>query len=422
MDKISLPSFRRALHGLLLPVFIVVASMAVQAQQVLVAEGAVYFWRPGSAGWRPIEANSTLAAGDAVYAGNGATTEILIGPNDFLRLTSNTQVSLLAQDAGLMQFRVTSGLASFDMRSPLAGRIIEIDTPNAAFVLGGSGYYRVDAQPDRTRFVTRRGGRATLSLADGRGRSISANEEIVVEGSAGTVLPSRIVIETDTWDRWNDARSDYYATNGLGVVWVEIGRREPFGRPPRPAPRWEHHVTPPPPGGWARPMQPAAPMPIQPAAQPIRPPQADHREPQRDFRDHRELRDRDRDHRDFRDHRDEDRGRPGPRPEPATPPISSTIRPPPSAPVAIPAPVIPPPRPAPVVGPPSPAPASSTFTPPSRAPMPHVMPAPAPGPVINPAPGPAPRPFLEPPSGHMPGGDRPHHPSPDGRQFRRERD
>ncbi len=419
MAKIILLSSRRALLGLLLPMLTVVASMTVEAQQVLVAEGAVYFWRPGSAGWRPIETNATLAAGDAVYAGNGATTEILIGPNDFLRLTSNTQVSLLAQDAGLLQFRVTSGLASFDLRSPLSGRIIEIDTPNAAFVVGGSGYYRVDVQPDRTRFVTRRGGRATLSLADGRGRSISANEEIVVEGSIGTVLPSRVVIETDTWDRWNDARSDYYATNGIGIVWVEIGRREPFGRPLRPAPRWEHHVTPPPPGGWARPNHPPAPVPIQPPAQPIRPPEADHRERQRDFRDHRDH-DRDRDHRDFRDHRGEDRGRPGPRPEPATPPVSSTIRPPAPGPAPGAAPAMPLPRPAPVVAP-GPVPASPAPAPPARAPMPHVMPGPLPGPVLNPAPGPAPRPFLEPPSGHMPGGDRPRHPPPDGRQFPRER-
>lgn len=401
MNDSSLLSFRCALVALLFPVLSVVASPPVEAQQVLVAEGGVYFWRPGRADWRPIEPSAQLSAGDAVYAGNGATAEILIGPNDFLRLTSNTQISLMAQDVGLLQIRVASGVASFDLRSPSTARIVEIDTPNAVFVVGGSGYYRVDVQPNRTRFVTRRGGRATLSLADGRTRGIAANEEVVIEGGAGAVLQNRIVIETDTWDRWNDARSDYYATNGIGVVWIDLGRREHFGRPVGPAPRWEHHDMPPP-GGWARPpVRPPTPMPIQPPAQPIRPPEIDHRPP----------------HRDFHDRRDDDHGRHGSRSDPsvpATPAVGSTIRPPSPTPAPVAVPVIPTPRPVPAV--PTPAPAPAPIAAP-RLPGPSAV-VPLPGPVPGPAPAPGPAPRAEPPIPRSPGGDRPHpHRPPEGLPF-----
>ncbi len=395
--------FRRVLVALLVSFLSVAASRSVEAQQVLVAEGAVYSWRQGHADWRPIEPSALLTAGDAVYAGNGATAEILIGPNDFLRLTSNTQISLMAQEVGLLQFRVTSGVASFDLRSPSTARIVEIDTPNAAFVVGGSGYYRVDVQPNRTRFLTRRGGRATLSLADGRSRGIAANEEVVVEGGDGAVLQNRIVIETDTWDRWNDARSDYYATNGTGVVWIDIGRREHFGRPVGPAPRWQHHEAPRPPGGgWVTPAHPPTPtVPIQPV-QPIRPPDADHRPP----------------HRDFRDRHDDDRGRPGHRPEPSAPPapsVSSTIRPPSPNPAPAVAPVIPMPRPVPALPIPAPAPAPATTGP--RMPVPSTI-VPVPGPAPGPAPAPVPIPRAEPPFPRSPGGDRPHpHRPPEGQPF-----
>jgi hypothetical protein len=319
------------------------------AQQLLVAEGSVYTWQPGAADWWPAELNTLLDPGDALYAGEGATAELLIGPNDFARLASKTQLSLVANDAGLMQLRVSAGVASFDLRSPLAGRIVEVDTPNAAFALGGSGYYRVDVQGSRTRFLTRRGGRATLTLADGRSRIVTANEEIVVEGSGLPVLQNRLVV-TDTWDRWNDARSDYYMTNGIGIVWIDGGRRE---HRPRPAPHWDDHERrdfPSPPVDRVRPIPPPRQTWPQPTPPVVRPPEPDRGTPHRDLHG---------------DDQRNDHGRERPRPEPSAPPAATQ-------PMPAPAPVGVAPRQAPVTSNPAPSP-------PARAVPPSAQPAPQSG-------------------------------------------
>ena len=404
------------LAGLFLGYGLLTATPAL-SQQILVAEGSVYFWRPGSPDWQPAVLNTQLNPGDAIYGGDGATTEVLIGPNDFVRLSSRTQLRLLALDSGLMQFYVASGIASFDLRSMPFGQIVAVDTPNASFVLGGLGYYRVDVQPNQTRFTTRRGGTATLSLASGGSRSIVGNQEILVVGANQPALQYRVLPSADTWDRWNDARSDYYTSAGVGVVWIDIGRREHRGPPP--SQRWEHRDTPVPPGGWVRqdyrpasvPIVVPAPVQIQPA-HPMRPPEFDRERGNHDHaREDRVRPDNDRS-RPF-----EDRGRPGDdrgrfgdergqhRPHSEQPAASVNVIVRPSE------PAVAAPRPAPsmstvVANPPplAPAPVAAPVPTPMRNSAP--VPLPVPGPVRGSAPAPMPAPAAGPAPGRAQNPDR----------------
>jgi hypothetical protein len=408
LRALRLPRLAAAmLAGLFLGCGVFAAAPAL-AQQILVAEGPVYFWRPGSPDWQPAVLNTQLNPGDAIYGGDGATTEVLIGPNDFARLSSHTQLRLLALDSGLMQFYVASGIASFDLRSMPFGQIVAIDTPNASFVLGGSGYYRVDVQPNQTRFTTRRGGTATLSLASGGSRSIVANQEILVVGANQPALQYRVLPSADTWDRWNDARTDYYTSAGVGVVWIDIGRREHRGPPP--PHRWEHRDTPVPPGGWVRqdhrpasvPIVVPAPVQIQPT-QPIRPPEFDRERGNRDHaREDRGRPDNDRS-RPF-----EDRGRPGDdrgrfgddrgqhRSHSEQPAASVNV-------------IVRPTEPAAAAPRPVPSTPTVIANPPPRAPTPVAAPAPVPGPVRNSAPAPMPAPAAAPAPGRAQNPDRDEH-------------
>jgi hypothetical protein len=59
-----------------------------------------------------------------------------------------------------------------------------VDTPNAAFTIEHAGYYRVDVSGERTSFITRRGGRATVTSAGGEAAAITPSEEVVVQGTA----------------------------------------------------------------------------------------------------------------------------------------------------------------------------------------------------------------------------------------------
>lgn len=174
-----------------------------------VAEGQVSFWRAGAEGWVPARLNTALAVGDMIYSGDGGTVEVQIGSRDFVRLTTDTRLTVVAQEAGLLRMRVESGTASLDLRSGET-RLVEIDTAAANIAVAGAGYYRVDLRGDAAHLTVRRGGRATLTLGDGRSQSVGSDEQIVARAGSGA-LERRPAPETDSWDRWNYARSDYYA-------------------------------------------------------------------------------------------------------------------------------------------------------------------------------------------------------------------
>lgn len=182
----------------------------VPPPRLSVAEGDVQFWRPAADGWEPAQINAALAEGDSINAGGDATVELQVGPRDYVRLMANTQLTLETHDAGMIHFRLGVGVASLDLRGGRSGQLVRIDTDDANIVVGGRGYYRISTREGETRLVVRNQGRATLTFADGRSRSIGAGEEIVVQGD-GTRIDSHGAPPQDAWDRWNDARSDYYA-------------------------------------------------------------------------------------------------------------------------------------------------------------------------------------------------------------------
>ena len=57
-------------------------------------DGAVSFWRTGAEDWSAAQVNTALAAGDSLYAGDGANFEVQIGPRAFVRAASGTEIDL----------------------------------------------------------------------------------------------------------------------------------------------------------------------------------------------------------------------------------------------------------------------------------------------------------------------------------------
>ena len=194
--------------------------------RVSLLDGNVSFWRPGAEDWAPAQINTPLAAGDALYAGERASLEIQVGPRAFVRAREQTQLGLANFDADFMQFNVTEGEIALDLRSLPAGHTVELDTPNAIFTIEHPGYYRAAVRDDVTRFTTRRGGRALLTVAGRPVQTISPSEEVIVRGAAAPTVEAYVAPPLDAWDRWNYARTDheiealsgrYVATGVYGV-------------------------------------------------------------------------------------------------------------------------------------------------------------------------------------------------------------
>ena len=214
-------------------------------------DGEVSYWRYGADEWADARPNLALAEGDAFYTGNDANLEVQFGSRSFVRADENSQLSLVAQEAHTIQFKLTSGRASFDMRSLAVGDTVEVSTPNAVFVIEHPGYYRVEVNSREAHFITRRGGEATVITADGRSLSIYPSEEIVVTAGNPVHVATYAAPSPDAWDRWNDERSDrisesisarylppgMYGTEELdhygqwrvvptyGAVWIPYGMR-----------------------------------------------------------------------------------------------------------------------------------------------------------------------------------------------------
>jgi hypothetical protein len=171
-------------------------------------EGAVSFWRPGADDWTAAQVNTALAAGDRLYADEDANLELQIGARAFVRAGEKTQVGIANIEPDFLQVEVTTGQASIDVRELDAGHTIEVGTPNAAFTIEHTGYYRVNVNGDTTTFITRRSGRALVTPEGGRAGAISPSEQVVVQGQSSPTVETYVAPDLDEWDRWNYARTD----------------------------------------------------------------------------------------------------------------------------------------------------------------------------------------------------------------------
>ncbi len=187
--------------------------------------GQVSFWRPGASAWATAQINTPLAPGDELYAGAQGTLEVQVGPRAFLRAWGDAEIGLLSQQPTFLQIKVVTGHATLDLRSLDPGYAVEVDTPQAAFTIEHAGYYRVEVTQGQTAFITRRGGRATMTLAGGQMTAIAPSEEVVLQGSAPVMAQSYVAPEIDAWDRWNYSRSDELldAISARYVPWGAYG-------------------------------------------------------------------------------------------------------------------------------------------------------------------------------------------------------
>ncbi len=220
--------------------------------------GEVSFSRYGAEDWVEARLNTPLAAGDALYVGRDSDLELQMGSRAFVRADDDTQLTLVNQTADFVQFKVTSGRVSFDLRTLPAGYSVEVDTPNTVFTIDRTGYYRVDVDGD-VHFITRRGGRAIMVPAGGQAMSIHPSEEIVVKGSTVARAETYVAPELDRWDRWNydrtdglvDAVSERYLPSGIAGAydldhygrWRVVAEYGPVWVPDAVAPGWAPYST-----------------------------------------------------------------------------------------------------------------------------------------------------------------------------------
>jgi len=171
-------------------------------------DGEVSYWRPGADDWTEAQVNTPLAAGDELSTGPGANLELQVGGRAYVRAGEEAQLGLTALEPDYLRLRLAAGTAALDLRELPSGQTLEINTPNAAFTIERPGYYRVEVESGSTKFISRRGGRATMATETGLPEPIGASEQVVITGTDAPVVATYAAPEIDEWDRWNYGRTD----------------------------------------------------------------------------------------------------------------------------------------------------------------------------------------------------------------------
>ena len=185
-------------------------------------------------GWVTPLVNTPMAVGDSLRVDANSLLELQFGPQSWLRLAAFSQLTLTEQTADFASFRLESGQGYLDIRALAAGAAVTMEIPGALVNIDRAGVYRLDlgqvgsaqgvaVTAPQTSLLARRGGRMTLSMADGQTRSVASGQELLL-GAQGRVdvFSARSL---DSWERWNDQRSDEV----LGVAASSSRRYLPDG-------------------------------------------------------------------------------------------------------------------------------------------------------------------------------------------------
>ena len=122
--------------------------------------------------WVAAQLNQPLQPPVCIWADKDSRAELNVA-GGFIRMSSETSLTLSAVNRGTVQFRVNQGAVSLTVPFLPPGEIYEIDTPNTTLTVMKPGVYRVNVLPDQdqTLVTVRRGSVA----ATGAGSSVTVN-------------------------------------------------------------------------------------------------------------------------------------------------------------------------------------------------------------------------------------------------------
>ena len=163
-------------------------------------------FRPGSVDeWTTATVNYPMTVGDHIWTDAGGRVELEMG-STVVRLSRNTEMSVLNLDDHIAQLRVTQGSVVARVRTLAQGDAVEIDTPNGATVVSQPGFYRVDVNEggDTTSVTVRSGG---AELATGNGSfPLAPGQAASLTGLDSPVYSARAAAATDDFEDWSLTR------------------------------------------------------------------------------------------------------------------------------------------------------------------------------------------------------------------------
>jgi len=171
--------------------------------------GAVSFSPAGENDWVRASVNRPLTTGDRLWADPGARAEIQVGAA-MIRMNAGTSVAILNLDDRIAQLQLTQGTLNVRVRRLEPGQMVEVNTPNLAFVIRRPGEYRIEVDPD--------GDATTIVVRSGQGEVYGDNVSYAIDSRQpyrfwGTDLREYEYFDAprlDEFDRWSSERDRRY--------------------------------------------------------------------------------------------------------------------------------------------------------------------------------------------------------------------
>ncbi len=180
--------------------------------------GPVSFSPAGDDDWVQAGLNRPLVTGDRLWADAGARTELQMG-SAAIRLSAMTSVTLLNLDDRIVQLQLAQGTLNVRVRRLDADQIVEIDTPNLAYVVRRPGQYRisVDVNGNATDVFTSNGQAAVYG--EGASYVVDAGRAYRFVGTGLRDYEALALPGVDEFDRWAQER-DRSSDNSVAARYV----------------------------------------------------------------------------------------------------------------------------------------------------------------------------------------------------------
>ncbi|MBY4675007.1 FecR family protein [Marinobacterium arenosum] len=130
------------------------------------SHGQVSYSPSGEDQWLSVGRNRPLIRGDRLWTDRDARAEFQVG-SSAVRIDANSSLEILDLNDRIVQLQLTQGALSLSVRRQYRDQQVEIDSPLLAFVIDGSGRYRIDVDP--------RHGDTTIVVWEGRGEVYGEN-------------------------------------------------------------------------------------------------------------------------------------------------------------------------------------------------------------------------------------------------------
>jgi hypothetical protein len=180
--------------------------------------GPVSFSPAGEDEWVKVGLNRPVVTGDRLWADAAARVELQIG-TAAIRLGASTSVTLLNLDDRVAQFQLEQGTVNLRVRRLDADQVVEIDTPNLAYVIQGPGQYRISVEPDgNATQVHTSSGRAEV-YGEGASYLVDAGKSYRFFGTGLRDFEDLPYPAVDDFDRWAQERDRGY-DNSISARYV----------------------------------------------------------------------------------------------------------------------------------------------------------------------------------------------------------